>query len=99
MEHKMIDSGWKSLEELNKLIKKHEPDGWSVAAMGDIFDEDILVMVKFNDTPANHKVIPVDVNSMMELKMVIAEKIAEGYEICAIGECSGKPMIVVKKNS
>ncbi len=97
MEHKLIDSGWSSPEELRDLIKGQEPEGWSVAAIGDLFGEDIMVMVRFNETPSNHEVIPVDVSSMPELKLVIAEKIAEGYEFCAIGECSGKPIIVAKK--
>lgn len=99
MEHKLVDSGWESPEQLRDIIKDLEREGWSVAAIGDIFGEDIMVLVRFDETPANHEIIPVDVSSMPELKMVIAEKIAEGYEICAIGECSGKPIIVAKKNN
>ncbi len=99
MEHKLVDSGWDSPEELAGLIKEFENDGWYVAAVGEIFSENILVLVRFNEVPANHEVIPVNVNSMPELKMVIAEKIAEGYEICAIGESSGTPIIIVRKDN
>ena len=97
MEHKLVDKTWQSPSELEDIIRAHQVEGWCVGAMGNIQGSEIIVMTKMNDTPANHEVIPIDVTSAADLKLKIAEKIAEGYEICAIGECSGIPILIARK--
>lgn len=96
MEHKLIDTGWETVEELKNLIEIEEASGWNVVAMGKILGSDVLVLTK-RDKKFVHEVIPVDVESRDQLNMVLAEKIAQGCKICAIGECLGSPIIIVKK--
>jgi hypothetical protein len=96
MEHKLVDTGWETVEELQKLIKTEEADGCNVVAMGRILGADVLVLTK-RDKKFEHEVIPVEVETRDQLNMVLAEKIAQGCKICAIGECQGNPIIIVKK--
>ena len=96
MEHKLVDKGWETVEDLQSLIKTEENNGWNVVAMGKILGADVLVMTK-RDKLFEHEVFPVEVDSRDQLNMVLAEKIAQGCKICAIGECQGSPIIIVKK--
>ena len=96
MEHKLVDSGWETIEDLQGLVKVEEANGWTVTAMGRILGADVIVMTR-RDKRFEHEIIPVEVQSRDQLNMLLAEKIAQGCKISAIGECQGSPIIIVKK--
>ena len=96
MEHKIIDIGCETVELLNKLVAREQHDGWSVVAMGRILGDEVMVLVR-RDKRFAHEIIPVDAESRAAFNTIIAEKIALGNKICAIGECGGTPIIIIKK--
>ena len=97
MEHKIIPATWKSKETLLEKIKSHEKEQWSVAALGEIFGGDLLILVK-NGKYYEHEMIPVMVKTRKKVEGIIAEKEAEGWQVCAIGECFDNAIMIVKKH-
>ncbi|TKJ40056.1 hypothetical protein CEE37_09980 [candidate division LCP-89 bacterium B3_LCP] len=96
MEHKTISATWKTREALVKQIKEEEKEGWSVAAMGEIFGSDILVMSRGSHR-YEHDVVPVMLKTRSKVDEIIQEKSTEGWQICAIGEHFGGVLMVLKR--
>lgn len=96
MEHKIIPSTWKSKESLFEIIKEYEKEQWSVAANGEIFGGDVLILVK-DGNAYEHEMIPIMFKTMEKLNEAIAEKIGEGWQVASIGECFGSAIMIVKK--
>ena len=96
MEHKIIPATWKSKESLFGIIKEHEKQQWSVAANGEVFGGDILILVKDGNS-YTHEMIPIMFKTKDKLNEVIAEKIGEGWQVASIGECFGSAVMIVKK--
>jgi hypothetical protein len=96
MEHKIIDIHCDTVELLSEVICTEQRDGWSVVAMGLILGDEVMVLVK-RDKRFQHEVIPIEAGSRAELNAIIAEKIAEGAKVCAIGNCGDIPIIIIKR--
>lgn len=96
MEHKIIPSTWKTKDALLKIIKEHEADGWSVAALGASFGGDILVMIRGTHR-YEHEVIPVMLKTRDQVREIIEEHDAESWQVCAIGEHFGGVLMILKK--
>jgi hypothetical protein len=96
MEHKIIDINCDTVELLSELVSKEQGDGWSVVAMGRILGAEVMVLVK-REKRFHHEIVPVNSESRAAFNTVIAEKIALGNKICAIGECGEVPIIIIKK--
>ena len=96
MEHKILSAELFKEDELLDIIRTHEKDAWEVAALGKIAGRDTLVLVKAGKF-FDHQILETDNHSAAEINALIAEKIAEGCKICAVGEFYGKNLVVVKK--
>jgi hypothetical protein len=96
MEHKIIDINCDTVELLTQLVMNEQREGWSVVAMGRILGDEVMVLVK-REKKFEHEIIPVEAESRAAFNAIIAEKIAEGGKVCAIGVCGETPIIIIKK--
>ena len=96
MEHKIIPAMWKSREGLATLIEGAEQEGWSVAALGEVFGNELLVMV--NDGSAyHHEITSVLLKDRKKVESIITEKEKDGWQVCAIGEVFGSNIMILKR--
>jgi len=96
MEHKIIPATWKSREALLNQIRDHEADGWSVAALGEVFGSSLLVLTK-GAHRYEHDVVPVMLKTRDRVEEIIQEKAVEGWQVAAIGEHFGGVLMILKK--
>lgn len=96
MEHKIIPATWKTREALLEQIRVHDAEGWSVAALGDVFGSSILVLSK-GTHKYEHDVVPVMLKTRDRVEEIIQEKAAVGWQVCAIGEHFGGVLMILKK--
>lgn len=96
MKHKIIPATWKTKEALLDVIRSHERDKWSVAALGTIFGSDVLVLVNDGSSYA-HEMISIFWKTKNKLKEILVEKEISGWRVCAIGECFGSSIMILKK--
>jgi allophanate hydrolase subunit 1 len=96
MEHKIIPATWKTKEALLEQIRNHEADGWSVAALGDVFGSSLLVLTR-GAHKYEHDVIPVMLKTREKVEEIIQEKAAENWQVAAIGEHFGGVLMILKR--
>jgi hypothetical protein len=96
MKHKILWATWKSASSLEKTILQNEPDGWSVAGMGEVFGGSILILV--NDGKAyRHKILQVFWSLKDRLTEIVEQEQEEGWVVAALGECLGSTLLVFKQ--
>ncbi len=96
MEHRVITASWKSRGSLEKVIRDLEPDGWSVATLGEVFTGSILVLIRSGGV-WNHEVIQLYWKMKDNVAQLVKEKEKEGWTVAAIGDCLGGAVMIVKK--
>ena len=96
MEHKIISATWKSKEALSDIISAHEDEGWSVAALGDVFGSNLLIFIK-DGRKYSHQIEATLFKTKEKLQKIIADKEKEGLQVCAIGECFGGSITILKR--
>jgi len=96
MEHKIIAATWKSPDSLFEIIQSHESEQWSVAALGEVFGGDVLVLVK-DGSSYEHELVKVLFKTREKIKSLIAEKEADRWQVCALGECFGSSILILKR--
>ena len=96
MEHKIILATWKTKEKLAEIIHSYEEEGWSVAALGEVFGGDLLVLVK-DGNRYKHEIMPVFLKTKEKLKDILSEKETSDWQVCSIGECFGNVLMIFKK--
>ena len=80
MKHKIFWATWKSASSLEKTILQNEPDGWSVAGMGEVFGGSILILV--NDGKAyRHKILQVFWSLKDRLTEIVEQEQEEGESL------------------
>ncbi|MBU0641448.1 MAG: hypothetical protein KKB50_21515 [Planctomycetes bacterium] len=96
MEHKLIPTTWRTKEGLAEVIRTHEQDGWSVAALGSAFGGERLVLLK-DGQAYEHEVLSALWKTPEGMAKIIAEKEHSGWQTCAIGECFGSNLLILKR--
>ncbi len=96
MKHRILWATWKSASSLEKTINDHQPDGWSVAGMGEVFGGSILVLAN-DGIVYEHKIIQIFWSLKDRLTEIVEEEQEEGWEVAAMGTCLGSTLLVLKK--
>lgn len=96
MEHRVITASWKSRGSLEKVIRDLEPDGWSVATLGEVFSGSVLVMIR-NEGIWAHEVIQLFWKMKDNVAQLVREKEKEGWIVAAIGDCLGGAVMILKR--
>ena len=97
MEHKLIPASWRSSGGLKKVIQEHERDGWEVAALGEIFGGNVLVMFRDGESSYEHEVIQIFWKLRDSVSSMIREKQREGWQVAAIGDALGGSLLILKR--
>jgi hypothetical protein len=98
MEHKVVKTTWKSTDALKKEIAAHEAEQWSVAAMGEVFGANLLVLVR-DGKRYDHDVTSVMFKTSERVIELLNEKQKKGWQACAIGECFGGVLLIAKREN
>ncbi len=96
MEHIIVPAMWKSKEGLAAIIEGAEQEGWSVAALGGVFSNVLLVMVNDGHT-YHHEMISVLLKDRRKVDSIITDKEREGWQVCAIGEVFNTSVMILKR--
>ena len=96
MEHKIIKATWKTTDAVEKEIASHEKEAWSVAAMGEVFGANVLLLVR-DGKRYEHEVASVMFKTSEKVAELLNEKAKEGWQACAIGECFGGVLLITKR--
>ncbi len=96
MEHKVIAASWKSRGALEKVIRDMEPDGWSVATLGEVFSGSILVMIREGGL-WNHEVVQLFWKMKDNVAQLIGQKEKEGWRVASIGDCLGGAVLILRR--
>jgi hypothetical protein len=96
MEHKMMKTTWKTTESVKKEIASHEKEAWSVAAMGEVFGANLLLLVR-DGKRYEHEVTSVMFKTSERIAELLDEKAEHGWQACAIGECFGGVLLITKR--
>lgn len=96
MEHRVIAASWKSRMSLEKVIRDLEPEGWSVATLGEVFSGSILVMVREGGT-WTHQVVQLFWKMKDNVAQMIREYEREDWRVAAIGDCLGGTVMILRK--
>jgi hypothetical protein len=96
MEHRIVTANWKSRGSLQKVIAEMEPEGWSVATLGEVFNGSILVMVR-SDGRWMHEVVQLFWTMRDKVQQMIREREKDGWQVAAIGDCLGGAVMILKK--
>jgi hypothetical protein len=97
MEHKLIPASWKSSGGLKKVIQENEKDGWGVAALGEIFGGNVLIMIRDGKSSYEHDVIQIFWKLRDSVTSLIREKQREGWQVAAIGDALGSSLLILKR--
>ncbi len=98
MEHKFISATWKTKDGLEEIIKTHQREGWSVAALGEVFGGQVLILTK-DGNYYEHDIISTMWKTSKKLEEAVSRKGIEGWQVCAVGECFGSGLLISKKRS
>lgn len=96
MEHKIVKTTWKTTESVKKGISSHEKEAWSVAAMGEVFGSNLLLLVR-DGKRYEHEVASVMFKTSEKIDELLNEKAMHGWQACAIGECFGGVLLIMKR--
>jgi hypothetical protein len=96
MKHRILWATWKSASSLEKAISENEPDGWSIAGMGEVFGGSIMVLVN-DGIQYRHKIIQIFWSLKDRLTEIVEQEQEEGWQVAGIGECLGSTLMVLKQ--
>lgn len=101
MEHKIIPASWKSSGGLRKVIAENEPEGWSVAALGEVFGGNVLVLIrpKDSDTVWEHDVLQLFWKLRDSVASLIRDRQQEGWQVATIGNALGSSLLIMKRKA
>lgn len=97
MEHKLVPASWKSSGSLKKAIEESESEGWAVAALGEVFGGNVLVMIRDGKTTWEHDVLQIFWKMKDSVATLIREKQRGGWQVAAIGNALGSSVLIMKR--
>lgn len=97
MEHRLVQATWKSKSALASMLVREQKEGWTVGALGSVFGGTVLVMIRDGSRRYEHNVIQLFWRLRGNLWQMIQEQQKKGWEVCAIGDCLGSAVVILRR--